>query len=311
MPLDLKAKVMLGLWNALGTPPYRSTPIAEVRAGRLQRAAHLSIAIVPVAEVSDRTIPGPVEPIPIRIYRPEGTGPFAIVVYFHGGGFTICSVETHDAVCRALCDASGSVVISVDYRLAPEHKFPAAPDDCLAATRWAAEHASMFDGDPARLFVAGDSAGGTLATVTALRIRDEGGPALLGQVLINPVTDSHLEPLPSYRENAEGYGLTSDTMDWFTEQYLATPADASDPHAFPLHRADLRGLPAALVLTAEYDPLRDEGEVYAEQLATAGVSTTLTRYDGMIHGFICYLGLFDQAMRSVEEVAEWIRAAQS
>jgi acetyl esterase len=311
MPLDLKAKVMLGLWNALGTPPYRSMTVEEVRAGRLQRGAHLSIAIVPVAEVSDRTIPGPVEPIPIRIYRPEGSGPFPIVVFFHGGGFTICNIETHDPICRALSDASGSVVISVDYRLAPEHKFPAAPDDSLAATRWAAEHASTLDGDPARLFVAGDSAGGTLATVTALRIRDEGGPALLGQILLYPVVDSHNDPLPSYFDNAEGYGLTSDTMDWFTEQYLVTPADASHPHAFPLHHADLHGLPPALVLTAEYDPLRDEGELYAERLASAGVSTILSRYDGMIHGFIGYLGLFDQAMLAVEEVAEWIRAAQS
>jgi len=309
MPMDPKARALLDALAARGAPPFRGQAVEAVRAWRERQAEGLPIAVTPVGSIADRTIPGPAGPIPVRIYRPEGRGPFPMLVYFHGGGFTICSVVTHDPICRALGAASGGVVVSVGYRLAPEHQFPAATDDALAATRWAADHAREVDGDPSRLAVAGDSAGGTLATVTALRVRDEGGPRLSGQVLINPVTDSHASPLPSYREFGLGCGLTSDTMDWFVEQYLAHPGDATHPHAFPSWATDLRGLPPALVLTAEFDPLRDEGELYAARLRDAGVPTMLTRYDGMIHAFVGYLGILEAARLAVDEVGAWLRNA--
>jgi acetyl esterase len=198
-------------------------------------------------------------------------------------------------------------VLSVDYRLAPEFKFPAAPDDCLAATRWAAEHAAEFNADPTRLAVAGDSAGGNLATVTALRIRDEGGPPLRGQLLIYPVTDYHTPPTPSYLANANGYYLTRDDMIWFWGHYLNHAGEANHPHASPLRAPDLHSLPPALVITAEYDPLRDEGEHYAGRLRAAGVPTVLSRYEGMIHGFFSLGGLFEASQRAVREANGWLR----
>ena len=202
------------------------------------------------------------------------------MVFFHGSGFVLCSLDTHDGMCRNLCAGTGCVVVSVDYRLAPEAKFPAAPDDCLAATRWAVANAAALGADPGRVFVAGDSAGGNLAAVTALRIRDEGGPRLLGQLLIYPVTDYYEPGTPSMIENAEGYGLTRAGMIWFWNHYLAAPSDGANPHASPFRAADLSGLPPALVVTAEYDPLRDEGEYYADRLRQAGVPTQMKRWDG-------------------------------
>jgi acetyl esterase len=197
--------------------------------------------------------------------------------------------------------------VSVDYRLAPEAKFPAGPDDCLAATRWAAANASALGADPGQIIVAGDSAGGNLAAVTALRIRDEGGPRLLGQLLIYPVTD-YIEPgTPSMQENAEGYGLTRAGMAWFWNHYLADPADGLHPHASPFRANDLAGLPPALVVTAEYDPLRDEGEYYADRLRQAGVPTQMKRWDGMNHGFFFWPGVVDRAGEAMDEACAWVR----
>jgi acetyl esterase len=245
----------------------------------------------------------------LRIYTPLGEGPFPLMMFFHGSGFVVCSLDTHDGMARNLCAGTGCVVVSVDYRLAPEAKFPAAPDDCLAATRWAAANAAALGGDPGKMFVAGDSAGGNLAAVTALRLRDEGGPQLLGQLLIYPVTD-HYEPgTPSMMENAEGYGLTRVGMMWFWDHYLEHPSHGANPYASPLRAGDWRGLPPALVVTAEYDPLRDEGEYYAERLRQAGVPTEMKRWDGMNHGFFFWPGVVERSGQAMDEACDWVRRA--
>ena len=307
MPLDPKVRELLDA--AAGAPPIGTVPVEVMREGtRSQMAASFRMGLVsaPVAAVGNRVVPGLTSDLPVRVYTPEGRGPFPIVVFFHGGGWVLGSLDTHDPFCRALCAGAECVVVSVAYRLAPEHRFPAATDDALAATRWAADHAAEFGGDPARIAAAGDSAGGNLATVTALRARDEGGPALRGQLLIYPVVGYHTPPTPSYIENAEGYGMTRQTMVWFWEQYLADGAQAAHPHAVPLV-ADLRGLPSALVITAEYDVLRDEGERYVERLRAAGVAARLSRYDGVHHRFAEMMGILDQAAQARDEMCAWLR----
>jgi acetyl esterase len=211
-------------------------------------------------------------------------------------------------MCRNLCEGGGCVVVSVDYRLAPEAKFPAAPDDCLAATRWAVANAGALGADPSRVVVAGDSAGGNLAAVTALRARDEGGPALLGQLLIYPVTDYVTPGTPSMAENAEGYGLTRQGMAWFWDHYLADPSQAAHPHASPLRSNNLSGLPPGLVVTAEYDPLRDEGEYYGRALQAAGVPTEIVRWDGMNHGFFFFVGIVGKSGEAMAQSCAWLRA---
>ena len=271
MPLDPKVKEFLDLMQAMNLPPLQTFPAEVARRGVLQEFERNPWPKTPVAHTEDRLIEGHGGPLPIRIYTPQGTGPFPILMYFHGGGWVICNIETHDAVCRDLCAGASCVVVSVDYRLAPEHKFPAAPEDCLAATRWASANASSIGGDPTRMAVSGDSAGGNLAAATTLRIRDEGGPALRGQVLIYPVTTHYSRATRSHVENGEGYFLTQATMVWFMDHYLRDAADAQNEHACPLLARDLRGLPPAFVLTAEFDPLRDEGLEYAERLRAAGV----------------------------------------
>jgi acetyl esterase len=252
-----------------------------------------------VARVEDRTIPGPGGELPVRIYTPDGAGPFPLIVFFHGGGFVLCDLDSHDALARSLCNGVGAVVVSVDYRLAPEAKFPAAPEDCYAATRWAVENAEALGADARRVAVAGDSAGGNLAAVVALLAKERGGPSLSHQLLIYPVTSSELTT-PSYEENAEGYFLTGDMMRWFWHHYLEREEDGASPLASPLRAEDLSALPAATVITAEFDPLRDEGEAYARRLEKAGVPTHLARYDGVIHGFVSMYEVIDKGREALD-----------
>ncbi|RAI58634.1 alpha/beta hydrolase [Roseicella frigidaeris] len=310
MPVDPQIQALLDAGRHL--PRTESLPVAEARAMYEARTAAYAPPTA-VARVEERTIPGPEgAPLRLRVYTPEGPGegqgPFPLLVFFHGSGFVLCSLDTHDGTCRNLCAGAGCVVASVDYRLAPEHRFPAAPEDCLAATRWCAAHAAELGADPARIVIGGDSAGGNLAAVTALRVRDEGGPALLGQMLLYPVTDWHTPGWPSYAENAEGYGLGRATMEWFWGHYLADPArEAAHPHAAPIRAESLANLPPALVTTAEYDPLRDEGEAYAEALRKAGVTVACTRWRGLNHGFYSWTGKVDHATAAMREAAGWLR----
>jgi acetyl esterase len=304
MPVDPQIQVLLD--KGTGVPATHTLPVDVARA---QYEARIALMAPPaeIASVREQTIDGPGGPLRIRIYTPQGTGPFPLLVFFHGSGFVLCSLDTHDGMCRNLCAGAGCVVASVDYRLAPEHKFPAGIEDCLYATHWAAAHATELGASPMRIAVAGDSAGANMAAVTALRVRDEGGPALRGQLLLYPVTDYHTPGTPSYEENGEGYGLTRDTMKWFWAHYLSDDSEGRHPHASPLRAPDLSGLPPALVITAEYDPLRDEGEFYAEKLRAAGVPTALTRYEGVNHGFMFWVGVVDKAGVAMNEAGDWLR----
>jgi acetyl esterase len=305
MPVDPQIQMLLTLRAAL--PELHTLSVADARAQFAVRDFP-GLRKPEVASVANRDMQGPGGSLALRIYTPLGEGPFPLMVFFHGSGFVVCSLDTHDGMCRNLCAGTGCVVVSVDYRLAPEHKFPAAPDDCLAATRWAVAHAAALGADPGRVFLAGDSAGANLATVTALRIRDEGGPRLLGQLLIYPVTDYHDAGTPSMAENAEGYGLTRAGMIWFWNHYLTDPSQGAHPHASPFRAEDLSGLPPALVVTAEYDPLRDEAEYYAERLRQFGVPTQMKRWDGMNHGFFTWPGVVDKAGEAMDEACGWVRS---
>jgi acetyl esterase len=290
-----------------GLPPLHTLPVAEGRAG-LAAARALLPPPPAVGVVVERNLPGSRGDIPVRLYTPFGIGPFPLTVYFHGGGFVVGNLDTHDGVCRHLCLNSNSIVMSVDYRLAPEHKFPAAPDDCLAATRWSAEHAGEIGADARRIALAGDSAGGNLVAVVAQRIRDEGGPKLCGQLMNCPWVDYDMTT-PSYRENAEGYFLTLETMRWFTDHYIARAEDKNHPGAAPLKAKDLSRLPPAYVLTAQYDPLRDEGEAYADKLAGAGVPVVKKRYSNMIHAFPgLALNIAPEAAEELAAFGAWLKA---
>jgi len=292
-----------------GNPPQESIPLLILRqaVAQLRRAWSEKYGSSPVGAVRDMTVPGPAGPIPIRIYTPEGTGPFPVVAYFHGGGFSICDLETHDEPCRQLCRNAGCMVVATDYRLAPEHPFPAGIDDCLAVVRWIGDHGRELGADDSRIAVAGDSAGGNLAAVTALRVRDEGGPALVGQALIYPMTDHYRRIKPSLDELGMGCGLTATMIAHSWDSYLTDPRQGDHPWASPLQASSLAGLPAAFVVTAEYDPLRDEGEMYAQRLAASGVETTLTRYLGVIHGFDLHLPLHPSSVRLQQQAAAWLR----
>jgi len=259
-----------------------------------------------VARIEDLSVPGKHGGIPVRVYTPEGQGPFTGLVYFHGGGWVIGSIDTHDALCRSIANAAGCVVVSVEYRLAPEHPYPAASEDAYSATCWVAEHAGRLGIDPLRLAVGGDSAGGNLAAVVSLMARDRSGPRLALQLLLYPITDYDLDTA-SYLRYADGYLLTRDAMAWFWRQYLPDGVSPDGPYISPLRVADLSGLPPALVITAECDPLCDEGLAYAERLKAAGVEVAATCYRGMIHGFIRRHRLLRQGRKGLEELASCLR----
>jgi acetyl esterase len=304
MPLDPQVQKVLDQMATLGLPPLHTVSPQEART----RMAVPAAPGEPVAHVEDRIVPGPGGELPIRVYTPAGSGPFPALVFFHGGGWVIGSVAGSDATCRSLTNAAGCVVVSVEYRLAPEHKFPAAAEDAYTATRWVVENAAAIDVDPRRVAVGGVSAGGNLAAVVCLMARDRGAPPLVFQLLVVPVTDYSFDTA-SYRENADGYQLSRDSMVWFWNHYLRDEADGRNPYASPLRAEDLRGLPPALVLTAEYDPLRDEGQAYAERLRAAGVPVTYHCYEGMVHGFFGMAAMLDKGKAAVAEAAAALRAA--
>jgi acetyl esterase len=281
--------------------------VAPVQA-RLNFKARPRAAGPEVAKVQDLMIAGPGPSIPVRIYTPAGRGPFPILVWFHGGGWVVGDLDSADATARHLTVGAGCMVISVDYRLAPETKFPGAAEDCYAATQWAARQSARFNGDPARIAVGGDSAGGNLATVVAMMARDRSGPPLAFQLLVYPVTHRDFTT-DSYQRCADGYLLSRAGMEWYWNHYLRDAADAANPYAAPLLATDLSGLPAALVITAEFDPLCDEGEAYARRLQEAGVPTTYSRYDGMIHGFFGMPAVIDKGRQAVAEASAALKTA--
>jgi acetyl esterase len=291
-------------------PALHELPVDEARTLGIAFAQATAAPAAPVANVEDRELDTAAGPLWARVYTPVGDDPpQPVVAYFHGGGWVIMGIETHDGICRRLANASGAIVVSVEYRLAPEHRFPAALDDCFAATAWLAEHAAELGGDPARLAVAGDSAGGNLAAAVALRAR-VGGPRLAAQVLAYPACDA-AQNTASYRENGEDYLLTANDMAWFWDCYLGPDGDPADAFASPLRAASLAGVAPALVLTAEYDPLRDEGEAYARHLGAFDVPVELHRFDGMLHGFLGMEALVSEADQAMARVAEFLRAAYS
>jgi acetyl esterase len=289
MPLDANIAGLLQFMKAAGYPPLAEGTVAQARAGLRTLMVDLRdrSTLPAVAAVEDTTV---ADGIPARIYRPSAEGPRPTIVYFHGGGFVIGDLDTHEGVCRLLCRDVDAVVVSVGYRLAPEHRFPAAVEDAWAATQWAVKHVADLGGDPGRIALGGDSAGGNLAAVTAQHA-DADGIELAAQLLVYPVVDM-LGDYGSRTENAEGYFLTLADMHWFGEQYTGLkegdPAAAEldlDPRLSPIRAESLAGLPPAVIATAEFDPLRDEGDAYAEQLAAAGVRVEHRRFPGLIHGF--------------------------
>jgi acetyl esterase len=305
MPLDPQVDAYLTRLAELASPPVAAISPRMARA--VMEAETRGLGPPPhVGGVDDLTVLGPAGDIPIRITFPHGSGPFPALVYFHGGGWVVGSIATHDALCRALTLAAGVAVVSVEYRLAPEHPYPAAMQDAYAATAWVATHAAHLGIDPARVGVGGDSAGGNLAAVVALMARDRGEPPLAFQLLIYPIVNDDLDT-PSYREFARGYMLTREAMAWYWDQYVPPPGDRAHPHVSPLRTADLGGLPPALVATAEYDVLRDEAEAYAARLAAAGVPCRLIRYPGLIHGFLRRTNLFDRARTALDEIGQMLR----
>ena len=268
------------------------------------------VAPAPVGAVEDRSIPGPAGDLPVRIYHPDlDAQTLPALVYFHGGGHVIGNLDTHDAVARNLCNGAGCIVVSVDYRLAPEHKFPAAAEDAFAAVGWCAVHGAEIGIDPRRMAVGGDSAGGNLAAVAALMARDAGGPAIRLQVLVYPVTDYACDT-ESYRTYSDGYGmLDAPSMRWFRDHYLRGDADRLDWRAAPLRAGDLTGLPPALVLTAQCDVLHDEGEAYARRLRAAGVEVEYRKARGLIHGFFTMAPMIDGAVRAQALVCDALKRA--
>lgn len=311
MTLHPQAQLLIDAATQAELPPLGELTPEEARLHYNLRSANLPVD-PEVGEVTMRVLDGPGGDLPIRVYRPVDAGPASAdgtrtpaLMFFHGGGWVIGTIDTHDVVCRALCERTGATVVSVDYRLAPEHPFPAAPDDCTAATKWVAEHGDEIGVDGTRLAVCGDSAGGNLASAVVLDCVD--GPTISTQALVYPAIDASREPTGSLIDNAEGYLLTTDAMNWFYDHYAPTAADRSNPRCSPF-LGHLAGQPPAIVITAEYDPLRDEGKDHADALRDAGVEVEYIQVDGQVHTFFTQVGFCDASLDSVEAIAAFLTA---
>ena len=309
MPVDPQMQAVIERAAQSGVPPYCSVSAVEARRLYKQTRAALSPPAPAVEAVRDLAAPGPAGPIPLRLYRGLGApaGALPLLVYFHGGGWTIGDLDTHDIVCRTLANRAHCAVIAVDYRMGPEHRFPAAVEDCVAATRWAVAQAAVLGVDAARIAVGGDSAGGNLATVVAITLRDAGGPPLAFQALVYPATDQRMDT-PSHAKFGEGYLLTRNNMLWFRDNYLWS-ADYDDWRASPRRAADLARLPPAHIITAGYDPLLDEGRAYSERLAAAGVPVLYECFEGMAHGFLTMGGVLAAANHALYRLGQSLAQA--
>lgn len=308
MPLDPQARALLDQMAEAGAKPFEVMSVAE---GRQASVGFKDLGGPPedVAAVDHVFIPGPTADLPARIYRPAGAGdgPLPAMMYFHGSGWVVLNIDICDAFNRAYANRAGCAVVAVNYQKAPEHKFPVPFDDCFAATEWVFANAETLGLDPARIGVSGDSAGGNLAAAVALKARDQGGPSLRCQVLVYPAVDYGWDT-PSALANAEGYLLQRASMEWFWNHYVSSPADAADPYCSPLQAPDHSGLPPALIVSAEFDPLCDDGRSYAAKLDAAGVPVKFSLYDGMIHGFLWMSGVLDQSRALVDEIGHEVRA---
>ena len=311
MTLDPQAQLVLDIAEKSGRPSFETLSPVEARA-LYEDMAKASAGPPPeIFQSEDMTAPGPYGPIPLRVYRPRDAGstPMAMLIYYHGGGYVIGSRDSHDVICRHLALAGDCLVVSVDYRMAPEFPFPKPVEDCWAATTWICDHASDLGGRADKVAVGGDSAGGNLATVMCLMARDQGGPAFVYQLLIYPGTDM-TRGLPSHTELADGYRLTKPLIDWFMDQYFSGDnKDLRHPLCSPLFIEDLSGLPPALVVSAGYDPLKDEDEAYFDRLVAAGVEARHSHYPGMIHGFINVTAILDAASACLAECGAALRDA--
>ena len=309
MPLDPQAKAVIDAAARANIPPYSQLGAGEARRVYRGMCEQSAPAPLEVSLVENRSIPGPGGPLAIRHYRPHGIAAGATLpalVFFHGGGWVLGDLDTHDHVCRALAHHAQCAVVAVDYRLAPEHRFPAAVDDAIAAMHWVVGHGAELAIDTARIAVGGDSAGGNLAAVVTLAARDAGGPALAYQVLRYPVMDQNAQT-DSYAKFGEGYLLTAENMLWFRDCYLGSPAEIDDWRASPLRAANLAGLPPACVITAGFDPLFDEGREYAEKLMAAGVAVHYECFEGQIHGFILRGGVIAAANHALYRAGQALR----
>ena len=308
MALDPQVKTLLDGMVENSTPHIGDIPVLELRELYRNITAMLDVQGVAIGKVEDREIPGPNGAIPVRIYTPVAAGSDAlpVLVYYHGGGWVIGDLDTHDGICRTLTNEAGCKVVAVDYRLAPEHVFPAAVDDCYAALKWVEANSASIGVDATRIAVAGDSAGGNLAAVVSQMAKADNGPHISLQLLIYPVTDTGMNT-GSYKTNEKGYFLERNGMIWFFDHYLKG-ADRNDIRVAPLKASSLAGLPAAYVITAGFDPLHDEGCAYAEALKAAGVPTEHVNYDGMLHGFFNFQGVLDVGHEAVKAAAKAVRA---
>ncbi|HEY7433323.1 MAG TPA: alpha/beta hydrolase [Streptosporangiaceae bacterium] len=308
MPLDPQIQAIRDRLERDRVPNPATLTVAAARAADIAWAQASAGRVEPVECVFERKIPGPAGPQRIRAYQPAGDGPWPVLVWFFGGGWSLGTLDTCDGVCRLLTNSAGCVTVAISYRLAPEHKFPAAVEDCYSGAAWVAGHAAEIGADPARVAVGGDSSGGNLAAAVTLLAAQRGGPCFAHQLLVYPNTD-YQAGTPSLRDCDDPHFLNPTAVESYWGLYLASPADGANPLASPLRAPDLRGLPPATVITAEFDPLRDEGERYADRLAAAGVPVRLLRYDGMVHAFFTMTGFVDAASEAVRAAAARLRAA--